>query len=364
MDYLITKWALTRQNELVALPCNFDIHPDYLHNLSREEFQSAFCLIHKIFYEVYSDMATNPQLFGFPLYNNNELEYFSKEAREIRTLPWTPFIMLMYMFTHGNWHNNVYYINIAEVCKEKKIKNTNLFLRVFEKYGFVFDGIKNYRLSSASQLIINYPDNKNVIYLLDLAAKKVMYSQLKDDKNFLSCKSAYKNAFIAWNSKLFSEPIDVCSVGNGCDYVADKMHSDMDKKFVYEMDRILTQTGYICNQGDPNEGPSIRYSRAKTVFDFALSSNHGILVLELRIRNAEKCLNYLCGCSNEIIQMFRYTDQGCQNRINGTCRHGVKYIFENEEKWHCGCCGAPFKIHPTISDMQHYINLVKLGNKK
>ena len=88
------------------------------------------------------------------------------------------------------------------------------------------------------------------------------------------------------------------------------------------------------------------------------------LVLELRIRNAEKCLDYIAECSVEINEMFRHTDQGCQNRINGTCKYGVKYMLENEEKWHCGCCGAPFKIHPLKKDIEHYFKLVELGNKK
>lgn len=32
--------------------------------------------------------------------------------------------------------------------------------------------------------------------------------------------------------------------------------------------------------------------------------------------------------------------------------------------WHCGCCGAPFRIHPTAEDIPHYIKLMELGGKK
>ena len=55
-----------------------------------------------------------------------------------------------------------------------------------------------------------------------------------------------------------------------------------------------------------------------------------------------------------IADIFRHTDKGCQNRLKGTCKCGVRYVFENEETWHCGCCGAPFKIYPVIEDIPHY----------
>ncbi|MEZ3461676.1 MAG: hypothetical protein K1W23_05780 [Lachnospiraceae bacterium] len=48
----------------------------------------------------------------------------------------------------------------------------------------------------------------------------------------------------------------------------------------------------------------------------------------------------------------------------GTCRSSVKHMFEQEEKWHCGCCGAPFRIHPVMEDIPHYLKLVELGGKK
>jgi len=39
-------------------------------------------------------------------------------------------------------------------------------------------------------------------------------------------------------------------------------------------------------------------------------------------------------------------------------------MFEQEEKWHCGCCGAPFRIHPVMEDIPHYLKLMELGGKK
>lgn len=62
--------------------------------------------------------------------------------------------------------------------------------------------------------------------------------------------------------------------------------------------------------------------------------------------------------------MFRRTDPGCQNRISGTCKYGVAYVMEGQEKWRCGCCGAPFQIKPVPEDIPHYRKLVELGGKR
>ena len=361
---LITEWALIRRNELTDISDKFEINPDFLCDLSEDEFKSAFRHIHEIFYMIYNDMAENPEDFGFPLYGKDEIDYFSKEAREIRALPWMPFFLLMYLFAYSEPKGGVYVVNVAKVRSEKKIKKTNLLLKALENHGFVFEGLKNYNLSSALQIEIDYPDNRNILEVLYLAANKVMSTQLKDVKNHFSNIAVFVNAFISWNYKLFTEPMDICSIADGCDYVSDKMHNEDDRNVIAQIDSRLIQNGFIREKGDPNEGPSIRYFRTKSAYDFALSSIKGELVLELRIRNAGKCLEYLEECSEEVIEMFRHTDKGCHNRMNGTCKYGVRYEFENEEKWHCGCCGAPFKIQPLEKDIEQYIRLVELGHKK
>ena len=81
-------------------------------------------------------------------------------------------------------------------------------------------------------------------------------------------------------------------------------------------------------------------------------------------RNAMKCMEYLTECPEHILTMFRQTDEGCHNRTDGTCKCGVKYFIEGIEKWHCGCCGAPFGVHLVEEDIEHYLKLVELGRKR
>ncbi len=363
--YLVSEWALIRRNELVNIPDQLEIHPDFLRLLSHEEFESAFKEIGELFYQIYSDMADSPWRFGLPLYKSDEYDYFSNQARAARTAPWTLFYFMFCIFTCGNFKENVFVADTTEIKQMNKAKKTNLLLEILCDYGFVFEGIKKYNLSSGDYLEIDYPDNRSILKVLSVIAKKVKNTQLKDVKNYYSNAVSFSNAFIGWNYKILIEDLHTCSLGEGCAYVADKMHDEADKEVISTIDNILTEYGYTKKKGDSNEGPSLRYYYKKSsVYDYALTSDMGTLYLELRIRNAENCLKYLSMCPKKIVEMFRHSDTGCQNRINKTCRSAVKYTFEQTEKWHCGCCGAPFKIHPEKRDIPHYLKLMELGGKK
>lgn len=362
---MISKWALIRRNELVDLPERITIHKDFLGELSEEEFEYSFRQIHELFYRIYTDMAEHPEFFGLSMYRLDECDYFSKEAREVRIAPWKPFYLLLELFAWGELRNGIIAVEMATFRELNQVKKTDALIRALEDYGFVFVGTKNGKLPPAGSVLeIDYPDNRNILVVLSLTAKKVMNTQLKNVSNYFSNLAAFCNGFISWNYKLLQEDFETCSLAEGCDYVADKMHNSADREFVAAMDKTLQEAGFAVGRGDPNEGPAIRYFKSKSAYDFALVSLEGELMLELRIRNAEKCMEYLKKCPERVVEMFRQTDVGCQNRVNGTCKCGVKYVFEGEEKWHCGCCGAPFKLHPAVEDMVHYLRLVELGKKR
>lgn len=362
--YLVSEWALIRRNELTDIPGELEIHPDFLHTLSHAEFESGFKEIWKVFYQIYSDMAQSPQKFGLPLYKAGEYDYFSNQARETRTAPWHMFYFLYCLFASGRCKGDLFVADTAEVRDMNKSKKTNCLLEALADYGFVFSGIKKYSLSSADSLVIEYPDNRNVTEVLSAVAKKVKNTQMKGVKNYFSNMTAFSNGFIGWNYKVLAEDLYTCSLAEGCDYVADKMHNDKDREVVSALDEMLTKQGYIRKRGDANEGPSVRYHKGSGTYDYALVSDRGELFLELRVRNAERCLAYVSQCPEGIVESFRISDSGCQNRINGTCKYGVKYIFENEEKWHCGCCGAPFRVHPVTEHIPHYLHLMELGRNR
>ena len=361
-NYMVSKWALVRRNELVDVPNNFKIHKDFLTDLSKEEFAYSFRQLHVLFYQMYTDMAEQPDRFGLPLYGETEYDYFSKEAREARTALWKTPVLLLELFSWGELRNGLLVVDMMQFREKNQ---TDALIHAMEEYGFVFHGAKNGKLPPAGSAVeIDYPDSRNNLIVLSLVAKKVMNLQLKNVKNFFSHRIAFENGFISWNYKILEDGLDICSLAKGCDYVADKMHTEADRNVIAALDKKLQEEGYSASKGDPNEGPSIRYCKGKGSYDFALTSLAGKLVLELRIRNAKRCMEYLLDCPERILDMFRQTEVGCHNRVNGTCNCGVKYTFEGEEKWHCGCCGAPFRLHPVEDDIEHYLKLVELGKKR
>lgn len=85
---LISKWALIRRNELADIPKNLEIHPDFLQSLSHEVFESAFWEVGDLFYQIYTDMADNPQRFGLLLYQSESFGYlfhFEEGMKHVNT---------------------------------------------------------------------------------------------------------------------------------------------------------------------------------------------------------------------------------------------------------------------------------------
>lgn len=366
-DYIISKWAIIRRNELVDVPDKFEIHQDFLKDLDFKKFEEAFRQVHDIFYQIYTDISHNPESFGFELYKQGEYNYFSKEARESKSKPWDIFYLLLYMFYCGEFKNDIFVVDAEKFRSINKVKKTKFLIKTLTDYGFIFTEFKDYKITpSLKTFEIDYPDNRNILIVLSLVAKKVVDIQLKDVKNHFSHSVVFSNGFIGWNYKILKDDLRHCSLAEGAYYMSDKLHKESERDFVETMDKILIDKGFYTGKADNHEGPSIRYydKKSKSAYNFALTSLEGVLVLEMRIRNAEKCMEYLKECPNSILDMFRHTDNGCKNRINNTCKFGVKYTFENEEKWHCGCYSAPFRIRPLKEDIPHYLKLVELGNKR
>ena len=80
-----------------------------------------------------------------------------------------------------------------------------------------------------------------------------------DEYDYFSNLTAFSNAFIGWNYNVLTEDLHTCSLAEGRDYVADKMHDVADQKAIEALDKILIKCGAERKMGDPNEGPSVRY---------------------------------------------------------------------------------------------------------
>lgn len=210
-------------------------------------------------------------------------------------------------------------------------------------------------------MIVSYPDNQNIIEVLSLVAEKAKNTGLD-----VMHGPGRPDFFREWNYRLLLEDMHTYSYDDAFYMLYDKMNGQ-DREFIKKFHIILMNKGYCYAPGNWNEGPGILYYDREPVRDrrgpylYGLQSWKGKLILMLRIRNAEKCLDYVGESSDSIKDMFRKSDKGCGNK---PCKHGVGYVFEGESRWKCGCCNAPFITSPAVDDIGHYINLVDLAGKR
>ena len=319
MAYLINKWALIRRGELSVTPDTVETHPDFLRTISREDFETAFRQVGEIFYRIITDISETPERFGMPLYDESTTRYGAPEANESRHAAWRPMKLLYSVLTQG-----------------KKVKNSKQLFKALRDYGFEF------------KETLEFPDNPNVITVMNLVANV-----------------GIEEMFCKWSFRLLSK------LDNYCDpfyALHDKTHTNEERAFISAFHQTMLKMGYFYSNGSWNEGPGICYYDKESVMErkgpyiYRIIDWMGDLRLMLRIRNAEKCLDLFT--DEEIIEMLRHSDPGCNVHVSGNCNKGVGYIFEGQSRWHCGCCGAPFWLRPKTENIGHYIKLVEIGEKR
>ena len=356
----IHDWALVRQSETAYIGNEkLKINPEFLKNLSHDEFESTFRFIGELIYKMYGNIADNPEKFGLPTYETDKYGYASNEARISWRAPWEPVRVLMYIFLSGILNNTILAVDTAKFREYTNLKGVNKITNINKKiealtdYGFVITGLKNHKITSSTKTFdVEYPDNPDVLTVLQLVAEKSY--QISHNLNY------YSNTFYSWNPRiLYDEDI------NDFNALYDKLKNGDDRKFVNEFHELLISEGYSYEENNWNEGPGIRYHTRSVnePYMFRILKNKFDLQLMARIRNAEKCLEYVKSCPESVKDIFRSTNNGCANKHKG-CNKGVRYIFEDEEKWKCGCCNAPFVFHPVLEDIPHYLKLIELGKNK
>ena len=368
----ISIWARRRQDEVIRIPADYIIHPDFLLHMDKNEVQSAFLEINSIFKKLYGDIAQQPGDFGMPLHSKTENRIFSQKWRDSRQAPYRPFILLYNLFISGDISGKAVHVPIEKYKSikpppkhlsgiDQKIKQSHFLFDKLADYGFVFDGLKNNK-PAGSDIVITYPDNTAFLHLFKQLADKAHNTNRIED--FLCC-----------HFRLLQDDMKTANYGHGADVVADRVHTDTEKEICYKMDETLRSIGMETGPGNGIECYGLSYCRAKTPYTFRLVSR-GFdfedidkeakkMRLLLRIRNVSNCLEYLKTCPDSVMRIFtEHSDEGCAKRFDDRCKHGVAYEIDNKQYWRCACCNAAFNFKPDLSDIPHYIKLVELGEKK
>lgn len=356
------RWSQLRKKELMSYPNEFTINDVYKTACTHEELKSGFKELHEIFIRCYEDILDDPADMLLPTYDMNEYDYFSKEARASREGSYK-YAKVFYVLGYSgelklNGELCIRPDKLKEHCKVIKITNIGAFLNKLGNYGIITEGLVNGKINGNNDIIISYPDNKNVIKALYiLAVKSNNTDRFKD--------------FCRLNYKLLESDWDTVEYGSGADYVSDVFHSEQDRKTAQLIHDELMKRNYCYNFQDWNEGPQIRYYKKEsdrnrnTNADFWLTSMDTEFKFYFRIKNMDKVLKYIENCPKSVINNFTVSDSGCANRISGKCTSGISYQLGGSTVWRCGCCNPNFQVTPTEQDYLYYINAVEMaGNKK
>jgi len=374
-QYWIYLWAKFRKAEVVKIPAKYEIHPDFLKEADESALRSAFTELNALFLEIYDGIVEAPDEFGMPLHEIEKYRWYSTEWRDSGTAPFRPFILLYNLLISGDMNNNELHVQIEKYNNVKSIpRNLNgstmkvrqahfLFERLTD-YGFVFEGLKNKKTTNEN-IIISYPDNVVLIELIKKLADKANNTGRLFD--FLRC-----------TFRLLAD--DLYTINYGCvEETIDNLHTEWEKEFVYQMDKALTSVGLLRKWYGGYEGPGIGYYRNEKTMNSGGPTTFHIhsrdaqiqnldvenLSLSLRIRNVANCLNYLESCPDSVKQIFTaYSHEGCYRKVDGSCKHGISYEIHGANYRRCACCGSGFSFKPRLEDIEHYLKLVELGEKK
>ena len=374
-DYWIYHWAVFRKAEVVRIPTEYIIHPSYTFIADENEIRSAFAELGGLYLKIFDDMIKSPEEFGMPMYESAKYRWFSSEWRDSGTAPFLPFILLYNLLISGQVASGEIHVPIERYNEVKsvsrnlngstmKVRQVHFLFEKLRDYGFVFEGLKNSK-TAKSDITVSYPDNAVLLHLFKTFADKAYNTERLFD--FLRCTFR----FLA---------DDIHTVSYGClEETADNLHTEWEKEFVYKMDEALTSAGLFRKFYGGYEGPGVGYYRSEKIMNSAGPTSFHIhsrdadicrlsdenLALSLRIRNVANCLDYIARCPDSVKRIFtEYNSKGCGKRIDGSCKHGVTYELDNVDYWRCACCGSGFRFKPRVEDIEHYIKLVELGEKK
>lgn len=360
MKYWVERWSELRNKEMVSYPKDFFINSEYLKICPEEECRNGFSELFQILQQIYIDASFNAEEMLLPIHDMNEYKYLSKEERLSRGASYKYAKLLYALGIAGELnHNSELCINVAnlkKLCKELQLTGVNGCLEILTNYGFVFDGLVNGKIKEGTEIILQYPDNRNVLVVLHIMATKA--GNTGKWKDFYRC-----------NYRLLNDDWKTADFGNGVDVVADLL-SEREREVAYLIHGELMKRNYYFNFQEWNEGPQIRYfikeadCKRNTNASFWLASMETRMCFYFRIRSMEEALALIKDAPESVIQNFLVSDNGCENRYAGRCVSGISYELCGKTIWRCGCCNPNFQVVPDKEDYKFYIDLVDLVGRK
>jgi len=320
-EYCCQNTARNLLDHFIPIPDNFNVNPNCLYGLSKDEFIGGLRTLTEIIQSMYSDMIQNPAEYGLPLVEDIVYEKYNPKAAASGSSP-SRLITTLYSIVHcGDFANNEITVNkklFTEKLKTHKAANVPMILKKLCDNGFIISGFNGKSFDKNSDTFtFSYADGGDVVpalygYMLNAAIYKVAILSL--------------NYFLAipqteWSADLHTS-------------IFAKYLSGSENDFYVKFNRHIVAQGLHVGNGDDYNIHTYRVEyfinpKDKSRF-IACYSEFGQLRVSMRLRNIDRYANYLETLPERVKQVFRkestcrYCQEPCGQRYAWTFE-GVTY---------------------------------------
>lgn len=355
--YWVQYWATLHRNEMYIFSDNFTIHDDFLSNENFEDVLAAFKELHYIFYTIYDNIINQTESMNMPIYKLDDYNLFSNQARNASLSTYKYVDILCVLGYAGSFSDNSLFVDVekfVESCKKvdsKLVTNSGKFIKKFEDYGFYIEGLSGERIPKTGQIRLSYYDNIHLIPLLkSVATKAYSCNRMRD--------------FRRMHFKLLKDDLNTVEYGHDIDIVLDMIKDSDDRNTALTLHNELISRGYFFTLN--NHGDQARYYHTESNAKNNTSSCFRIIATDIdcidpnftfmfRIKNIEKCIDYLYSSPNQIQNTFSFSDKGCGRKCGR-----LSYQFKGNTIFRCGCCSPNFRCKPQLDDIPYYLNCVEM----
>lgn len=162
-QYCCQNTAQNYLDHIISVPDDFNVNPNCLVGITRQEFISGLKTLTDILHDMYEDIIKNPAEYGLPLVDDIVYSPYNPKAGESEHSTNRLITILYILANAGQISEDRIIVDkqlFSELSKAKrpthfKLSNTKILLKKLCDFGFVYD---NFTLS--------YPDDSNVIHAL------------------------------------------------------------------------------------------------------------------------------------------------------------------------------------------------------
>ena len=314
-------------DHIIPVPDDFNVNPECLHGLNRNEFINGLKALTEIIQAMYIDMIQNPKEYGLPLVEDIQYEKYNPKAgaswysafRLVTTLHNS--VQCGELTDEGITVNKKNFTENNKKLKSYSVSNTPMILKKICDYGFIIQGFNGKSFDKNSDTFtISHADGGYIIPAL---------------YGYMSNVQLYKYALFSLNYFL-ATPQDTWSDEWSMSMFAEYLTGE-EREFYESFTEYLLATELVVGKSDDYSNISFRreYMMPKgQPILIRFYSDNGKLRICLRLRHMDSYSDYIETVPERVKQVFR-CESNCRF-CTEPCGYRCAWTFEGITYTVCG----------------------------